>query len=73
MVKNKFGNPIKNAFVIYLGIQKDSTNYERIEYGLLDLIGKAGGFVSAIFRVFVVIVSISCRENVDSFLMYLIY
>ena len=73
MINNKFGNPIKNAFVIYIGLQKDSENYERIEYGLLDLIGKAGGFVGAIFRIFVVIVSISCQENVNSFLMYLIY
>ena len=37
------------------------------------MIGKAGGFVSAIFRTFVVVVAFVNHTNINSKLMYLIF
>ena len=54
-------------------MQHDATHYERKEYGIVDLVGKSGGFINVIFRSFMVIVAIACNTNVNSSLMYIIY
>ena len=59
--------------VFYIGMQKDANFYERKEYGMMDLISNAGGFISAIFKGFMVMVTIINTTNVRSKLMYLIY
>ena len=59
--------------IFYIGVQKDATHYARMEYGLMDLVGKAGGFISAIFKTFTIIVALVCNTNINSKLMYLIF
>jgi len=57
---NSKGKPFKNAFLFYIGMEKESFNYKRSEYGLFDLISNAGGFIGAIYKTFAVIVIYVC-------------
>ena len=59
--------------IFYIGIQKDATHYERMEYGLVEMISKAGGFIAALFRGSTILVAVVCNNNITSKLMYLIY
>ena len=59
--------------IFLFGIQKDATHYERSEYGLMDMISKAGGFIVGLFRASVITVAVVCNTNINSKLMYLIY
>ena len=59
--------------IFYFGIQKDATHYERMEYGLIEMTSKAGGFIVGLFRGSVILVAIVCNNNITSKLMYLIY
>ena len=43
-------------FAIYLGIQKDGMNYQRIEYGMMTLMSNAGGFLIAINKGLMILV-----------------
>jgi hypothetical protein len=70
---NQYGSVIQPAFAFYIGVHPEGTNYERNEYGIMDLIAKSGGFANVIFKTFIVIVSFACSSNVNSSLMFLIH
>jgi len=53
-------------FIVYLGITKSGMNFERIEYGMMQLISNAGGFINAIHKSIMAVIYFVCVMNINA-------
>jgi len=50
----------KSLFLVYIGVQKEGLSYTRIEYGIMDMISKSGGFLVSMKNFYWFIVMLVC-------------
>ena len=55
--------------MIYLGAQKNGVRYQRMVYGVLDLVSNTGGFLSGLFKGLGIIVRFVCTVLANSKLL----
>ena len=56
-------------YVIYIGAQKNGIRYQRMVYGILDLMSNTGGFLNSIFKVFSIVTGFMCTVLANSKLL----
>jgi len=60
------GEANRPMFLFYFGFEKYGMNYKRQEYGLMQLVSKAGGFVVAVWRTLLLVVYLITLVNVKT-------